>query len=184
MLIVSQNLSNYDLPLPEDAVFRINLAWVSSLDELKSLLKKHKKHSIFLDLPVRRIKPPNYNYSMNDLLPILHEYQNIKYFAISNVESAEDLSKYLEIIPKDVTVVPKIENALGISNIKEITDKLHSQKVIMLDHDDLYSSLVKSNKFSSFKECVNELIDFCNANNITLLRTKGVIFGDDEKRVT
>jgi len=53
----------------------------------------------------------------------------------------------------------------------------------MLDHDDLYSSLVKSNKSSSFKEYVNNLIDFCNENNIILLRTKGVIFGDDEGRI-
>lgn len=79
--------------------------------------------------------------------------------------------------------MPKIENAIGISNIKEITDRLPRKKIIMLDHDDLYSSLVKSNKSSSFKEYVNNLIDFCNENNIILLRTKGVIFGDDEGRI-
>ena len=34
MLIVSQNLSNYDMNIPEDAIFRINLAWVNNIEEL------------------------------------------------------------------------------------------------------------------------------------------------------
>jgi len=29
-----------------------------------------------------------------------------------------------------------------------------------------------------------KLIEFCNENNIILLRTVGVIFSDDEKRIT
>ena len=43
MLIVSQNITNYDIPLPKDAVFRINLAWVNSIEELENLLQKHQK---------------------------------------------------------------------------------------------------------------------------------------------
>ena len=55
----------------------------------------------------------------------------------------------------------------------------------MLDHDDLYSSLIKQNESPlKFKDYINNLINFCTTNNVTLLRTIGVVFSDDEKRVT
>ena len=71
MYIVSQNLSNYGVPLPNDCIFRINLAWINDLNELKLLLKKHQSHEIFLDLPINRTKPPSNNYSLDDLVPII-----------------------------------------------------------------------------------------------------------------
>lgn len=43
MLIISQNASNYDIPIPKNAVYRINLAWVNSIEELEKLLKKHEE---------------------------------------------------------------------------------------------------------------------------------------------
>ena len=186
MLIISQNLSNYDISIPDDSVFRINLAWINNLDELKILLTKHSNHKIFLDLPINRTKPPNNTYTLNDLIPILQSNSNVKYIAISNVNSKKDLEKFIKIIPSSITIVPKIESAPGINKIKEITDELkYDKKVIMLDHDDLYSSLTRSNEpTSNFKNYINQLIDFCNNNDIVLLRTVGVIFSDDEKRTT
>jgi hypothetical protein len=55
----------------------------------------------------------------------------------------------------------------------------------MLDHDDLYSNLLKS-KISSdkFTVYINQLDEFCKSNKITLLRTIGVLFGDDEKKIS
>ena len=91
MLIVSQNLLNYDVKLKSNTVFRVNLAW-TTLKELKKILRRHSKKTIFFDLPINRIKPPNNNYSIDDLVPILKKYTNIKYFAISNVEKKEDLT--------------------------------------------------------------------------------------------
>lgn len=185
MLIVSQNLSNYGIPIPSKAVFRINLAWVNSLDELDDILKKHTTHSIFLDLPINRTKPPANNYSIADLIPVLSSHKNIKYFAVSNVNSKNDLQEYLKLLPKDVTIVPKIESPEGISNIEEIVDVLNSEKVVMLDHDDLYSALIKQGQHpSEFKNYVNRLIEFCAKNKVVLLRTIGVLFSDEEKRVT
>ena len=64
MIIISQNLTNYDFPIPKDAIFRINLAWISDLDTLEEILEKHKEHKIFLDLPKNRTKPPNNKYSI------------------------------------------------------------------------------------------------------------------------
>jgi predicted CopG family antitoxin len=61
------------------------------------------------------------------------------------------------------------------------TDK----KIVMLDHDDLFSSIIrnKDNK-DSFQNYIKKLVDYCQENNIELLRTVGVVFSDDEKRIT
>ena len=55
----------------------------------------------------------------------------------------------------------------------------------MLDHDDLFLNLLKSNISSDkFAYYVNNLIEFCKSNNITLLRTIGIIFSDENKNVS
>ena len=185
MLIVSQNLLNYDVKLKPDTIFRVNLAW-TTLKELKKILLRHKEKTIFFDLPINRIKPPHNSYSIDDLITILRNYTNIKYLAISNVEKKEDVLKYKKIIPNHVMIVPKIESVKGIMNIKEITDELEvNNKIVMLDHDDLFSSIIKSRKpISLFKNCISKLVIFCKKNKITLLRTVGVVFSDDEFRIT
>ena len=185
MLIVSQNLTNYEIDLPQDAIFRVNLAWVNSLKELEVILEKHRSHKIFLDLPANRAKPPNNKYDIDDLIPIIKSNQNVKYFAVSNIHSADDLKIYLDIIPKRVTIVPKIESVAGVTNVKQITDALGINKILMLDHDDLYSQIVKAKQpTSKFLECFNSLVDYCDNHNIILLRTIGVVFSDQEKRIT
>ena len=186
MLIVSQNISQYSVSFPNDVIYRINLAWINNVQELESLLKKHDKQKIFLDLPINRIKPPNNKYSLDDIVPILNSYENIKYFAISNVNNANDLESYNELIPKNITIVPKIESPDGISNVSEIVQAIPGQeKILMLDHDDLFSALTKLNESpDKFKDYINELVEFCKENNTILLRTIGVIFSDEEKRIT
>lgn len=176
---------NYGIPIPKDSILRINLAWVDTLDELKSLLKKHANSRIFLDLPVRRTKPPNNKYSFEDLITILTSNKNIHYFAISNVDSLDDLKKFIKKIPEHVSLVPKIESPKGIRNIESITSVLGNKKIIMLDHDDLFSNLIKKNENPvKFKEYITTLRDFCQKNNVILLRTIGVIFSDEEIRIT
>jgi len=185
MLIASQNITHYDVNLPTDTIFRINLAWINDLSLLKDILKKHAKNEIFIDLPKNRTKPPNNKYSMDEIKPILESFSNIKYFAISNVDSKDNLSEFLEYIPKNIIIVPKIESKTGIENIEEITSLLGEKKIVMLDHDDLYSSMIKSNDDpKKFPIHIQSLIDFCNQNNVILLRTVGVMFADTEKRVS
>ena len=185
MLIISQNLTNYEVDIPQDAIFRINLAWINNLKELESILEKHRTHKIFLDLPANRTKPPNNKYSIDELAPIIKSNQNIKYFAVSNINSTDDLEMYFNIIPKHVTLIPKIESVEGVSNIKQITDALGTTKIIMFDHDDLYSSIIESNQpISKFLECFNKLVGYCKNHNVILLRTVGVIFSDEEKKVS
>ena len=186
MLVISQNASNYGIPFPDDTIYRINLAWVNNIQEFQDLLEKYKNQKIFLDLPVRRVKPPNNNYSLQDIIPILRSHNNIKYFAVSNVTSKQDLEPYIGIIPETITIVPKIESPSGITNVSEIVHAIPGkEKVLMLDHDDLFSSLIKLNETpSKFKDYINNLTKFCADNEIVLLRTIGVIFSDEEKRVT
>ena len=186
MLIISQNLENYDLMLPKEAVFRINLAWCNSLEELEGKLAKNKKSEFFIDLPVGRVKPPNNRYSLDDLIPIIESNRQIKYFAISNVENKNDLQPFLDKLPDHVNLIPKIESPNAVLNIKEICDALKTEKkIVMLDHDDLFSSMIHNNEDKdNFQEYIKKLIDFCEDNNISLLRTVGVVFSDDEKRIT
>ena len=186
MLIVSQNVTHYDLPIPKNAIFRINLAWVNSINALEKLLKSNQGHSIFLDLPVNRTKPPNNKYSLEEIIEIIKNNQNIKYFAISNVESKNDLQPFLDKLPDYINIVPKIESPNAILNIKEICNSLKTErKIVMLDHDDLFSSIIHNNEDkNSFQEYIKKLIDFCGRENVSLLRTIGVMFSDDEKRIT
>ena len=71
MLIASQNITNYDVNLPADVIFRINLAWINDLETLEKILKEHKNHNMFIDLPKNRTKPPNNRNSMNEIKPLL-----------------------------------------------------------------------------------------------------------------
>ena len=179
MLLISQNLAKYDMSFPEEAIFRVNLAWGNNIQELTDTLKKHENHSIFLDLPVGRLKPPNNKYTLKDLITIIKSYKQIKYFAISNVMSSNDISKYNRLLPKNIIVVPKIENPSSIDNMEDITKELRgTKKIVMLDHDDLYASLVKMNDSVKFQSYIEKLVGFCKNNNITLLRARGIIFSD------
>ena len=78
MLIVSQNLTNYEIDIPQDAIFRVNLAWINDLKDLEVILEKHRTRKIFLDLPTNRTKPPNNKYDIAELIPIIKSNQNIK----------------------------------------------------------------------------------------------------------
>ena len=187
MLLISQNIKNrYNLEFPDDVVLRINLAWCNSLEELKEKLSNEKNAKFFLDLPQGRIKPPNNKYSLEEMIPILESNKQIRYLAVSNVEGKNDLQPFLDKLPDHVNLVPKIESPNAVLNIKEICGALKTEKkIIMLDHDDLFSSIIRKNEDkNSFQEYVKKLIDFCEKENISLLRTVGVMFSDDEKRTT
>ena len=184
--IISQNAINYGIHIPSDAILRVNLAWCSSIKQLKTILDEHKDNSIFLDLPIKRIKPPNNKYTLDDLVPVISSYNQIRYFAISNDESPDDLEDYIQKIPPNIILVPKIESPTAIQNISEIVNAIPTdEKVLMLDHDDLFSKIIKNNEsIDNFKKHTQKLVDYCNSNKIVLLRTVGVIFSDEEKRIS
>jgi hypothetical protein len=93
------------------------------------------------------------------------------------------LKIFSDLIPKHVELVPKIESPEGVANIANSMN--YSEKVVMLDHDDLFLALTKKGESPlKFKEYINSLQNFCFKNNVTLLRTIGVVFSDMEKRET
>ena len=169
------------MQFPNDVIYRINLAWINTIDELNEILKKHKYHKIFLDLPIRRTKPPVNRYTIKSLIPLLNDFSNIIYFAVSNTNRSNDILAIQEELPDNVVVVPKIESVLGVENIESIANTINSkEKIIMLDHDDLYRSIEKNNEpITKFQHSINTLVEFCKQNNVILLRTRGVIFADD-----
>ncbi len=186
MLLVSQNIGNYEINIPKDTVFRINMAWCNSISELKEKLEKNINSSFFIDLPIGRIKPPNNRYTLDEMIPILNKNENVKFFAVSNVESGDDLKEFLEKIPNRINIVPKIESPNAVLNIDEICNSLRSEnRFVMLDHDDLFSNIIKNNENKdNFQMYIKKLDEYCEKNQISLLRTVGVVFSDDERRLT
>tara|TARA_B100000029_G_scaffold190503_1_gene188406 strand:- start:8798 stop:9370 length:573 start_codon:yes stop_codon:yes gene_type:complete len=186
LLLVSQNIGNYEISIPDDTVFRVNMAWCNSIPELEEKLTKNNNSNFFIDLPIGRIKPPNNRYTLDEMIPVLENNKNVKFFAVSNVESSNDLKEFLEKVPGRISIVPKIESPNGVLNIDDICTALKSkEKVVMLDHDDLFSNIVRNNeKKENFQMYIKKLDDYCQENNISLLRTVGVVFSDDEKRIT
>ena len=96
------------------------------------------------------------------------------------------MKDFIKILPSNIILVPKIESPNAIQNISDIANALPTEKkVLMLDHDDLFSKMIKNNEpIDNFKNYVQKLTDFCNSNKIVLLRTIGVIFSDEEKRIS
>ena len=102
------------------------------------------------------------------------------------LKNKNDLQPFLDKLPDYVNIVPKIESAKAVINIKDICDSLKTEKkIIMLDHDDLFSSIIRNHEDkNNFQKYIKKLIDFCRENDISLLRTVGVMFSDDESRTT
>ena len=55
----------------------------------------------------------------------------------------------------------------------------------MLDHDDLFAKILKNGEpVDNFKIYIQKLVDYCDSNKVILLRTIGVMFSDEEKRIS
>jgi len=44
MLVMSQNALNYGIPVPDDAIYRINLAWINNIEELSDEEKRATRY--------------------------------------------------------------------------------------------------------------------------------------------
>jgi len=181
MLLVSQNLLRYGTKFPKDTVLRVNLAWVSSLNKLQSFLSEYN-NDIFLDYPIGRTKPPSNKYELEEIKELIKKNERIKYFAVSNVESADDIKQAISLLSSLLLIVPKIESKAAVENLSDISSILEGQKIFMLDHDDLFSDLI-NNKIppTEFFSYIEQVENFCNENSIKLLRTRGVIFSDEDE---
>ncbi len=166
------------MKFPDEVVLRVNMAWVDSLEKFKETLDRYDL-DFFIDFPSGRIKPPNNRYTIEQLVPIIQKYRNIKYLAVSNVESPEEIEHYSILVGERPRIVPKIETIKGVNNISKICTKLSKGDYIMLDHDDLFTNVIKNNlSTNDFLNLVDTLVSFCKSSNFNLLRTRGVIFSE------
>ena len=180
IIVVSQNLLKYSIDIPLDAVLRVNLAWHEDLNSVRELLEEYQAYRIFLDVPIGRKKPPNSEHSFKNITKLIREFSNVEYVAISNVESARAVEYFQGVIFKNVKIVPKIETYLGVQVADEILFALnYHPEVLMLDHQDLYSDLVRINKEKDYLKVVKDLMTICINRKAQLLRTIGVIFSTD-----
>lgn len=178
ILIISQSAIRHGVKLPEGALLRVNLAWCKDLKHLEKILERFRKYKIFLDIPRGRLKPPGFKeYDMEEIAEVLQGFDNnIEYVAISNVESKQDVWVNREIF-EEQKIVPKIETWLGIVNISEIIMALnYKPKVLMLDHQDLFTDLVSRGAEDNYSNIVATLVKLCEKEKVCLLRTVGVIF--------
>ena len=130
-------------------------------------------YDIFLDYPKGRTKPPLPSSNLNEAIAFTKKYDNIKYFATSNIEEISEVNLIYEMLPKGVSFVPKIETLKGVLNLDKLFDtgKINH---IMLDAEDLYTNIQNDVElFINLKERVRKV---CKKYNVELLELYGVIF--------
>ena len=161
------------MSLPKYAVIRVNMAWFKTIDQLEIVLKKNKSRVIFLDYPKGRSKPPKPTININKAFVLLEKYRNIKYFAVSNIETASEVQEIMKYIPKHIEFIPKIETRYGINQLTGIVKSCGIKK-LQLDKEDLYSDLQFDN--AKFFKYVDRVRSICKDLKVTLLELEGVVF--------
>ena len=172
-------LSNHLLTLPEfrnveDVIIRINMAYVKDIFQLEKFVDID--YDVFLDYPQGRTKPPVPILDINDALDIMKRYENIKYFASSNIENVSEVNTICDIIPDTVSFVPKIETLQGVLNLEKIFEG-GRVKHIMLDTEDLYTDV--KNDVPLYSYLIDRVKTTCKKHNIELLQLHGVVFNGE-----
>jgi pyruvate kinase len=172
-------LSNHLLTLEEfknvdNVVVRINMAHVKDKTELKKFVNINS--DVFLDYPKGRSKPPGPTLHVPDALEMMAKYPNIKYFAVSNIETPSEVKMISSVLPKHVSFVPKIETLDGVINLASIFET-GCVKHIMLDAEDLYTDV--NNDTELYLQLKERVKNTCKTYNVELLELYGVIFKGD-----
>jgi pyruvate kinase len=172
MILLSNHLLTLDeFKNIENVVVRINMAHVKDKKELKKFI--NVDYDIFLDYPKGRTKPPTPTLHVPDALEMMNKHSNIKYFAVSNIETPSEVSMISSCLPSGVSFVPKIETLDGVINLKSIFETGHV-KHIMLDSEDLYTNV--RNDQELYLQLKDRVMKTCNEFNVELLELYGVIF--------
>jgi hypothetical protein len=171
MIIISNNMLGR-MPIPEDVVIRVNLAWYETFKEAADALKGIK-HEVYLDFPSGRTKPPTPTIVMHEALELVNRFKP-KYFALSNSENPELLETIKEAMPHETELVPKIETVAGVMALEQMGRI--GIRTVMLDREDLYRDAGHSNRLLFFLE--KELKDTAKVWGIDILKLSGVVFTD------
>lgn len=183
MILISNHLLSLpEFKLPNDAVIRINLAWIPTVEALDKALATAQTgwHSVFLDYPRGRRKPPTPAIPLAEAVRMAREYAIVGYFAVSNVESADIVYLLRETLPERIALVPKIETETGVANLRSIVDAAKA-KHIMLDTEDLYADLLHSRGAdggAAYLAAVNDVYAKCRSFNVEVLKLYGVVFSE------
>jgi len=128
---------------------------------------------VFLDYPKGRSKPPLPSSNLDEAIAFTKKYNNIKYFATSNIEEIAEVNLICEMLPEGVNFVPKIETLKGVLNLSKLFDT-GKIKHIMLDSEDLYTNIQNDVElFINLKERVRRV---CNDYKVECLELYGVVF--------
>jgi hypothetical protein len=171
MLLISNHLLQYPIVIPAGALIRINIAWIGGVFQLGNILETIK-YNVFLDFPEGRQKPPKSNISFQEMMGMVEKHKNVKYVAVSNIESKDVAWLYKQSMPKGVGFVPKIETRKGVDNIQEIISEAKSE-YIMLDTEDLFTDVKDA---TVYLDLVNYIEDVCIKKNVVILKIQGVVF--------
>ena len=172
MLLISNHLTQLkQFKNLEDIVIRINMAHVKDSKQLEEFVDV--PYDIFLDYPKGRSKPPLPSSNLTEAIEFTKKYNNIKYFATSNIEEVSEVNLICEMLSEGVSFIPKIETLKGVLNLEKLfnTGKI---KHIMLDAEDLYTNIQNDVElFISLKERVRRV---CNDYKVECLELYGVVF--------
>ena len=123
MILISNHVKTHKiLPIPDDVVIRINMAWVKTEKELVKIIESVRQ-DIFLDFPQGRSKPPKPSLTLAVALKMLRKYKHITHFAVSNAESLKIISYLRSVVPSHIELVPKIETVIGVEQLASIIKK-------------------------------------------------------------
>lgn len=172
MILISNNMQKY-MTLDANVVIRINMAWVNDIAQLKDEIEQNADRNIFLDYPQGRSKFPKPTLEIEDAYELCNMYSNIKYFAVSNIETVKTILEVKSHLPEHVTFVPKIETLEGIKIFGRLVYDC-GLTICMLDKEDLFTDVNKDN--DEFFRCVEHMRKLCLGLGIRLLELEGVAF--------
>ena len=174
MLLISNHLTQLEqFKKLKNVVIRINMAHVKDSKQLEEFV--NVPYDIFLDYPKGRSKPPLPSSNLDEAIEFTRKYDNIKYFATSNIEEIAEVNLICEILPEGVSFIPKIETLKGVLNLSKLFDT-GKIKHIMLDSEDLYTNIQNDVElFINLKERVRKV---CKDYKVKCLEVYGVVFND------
>lgn len=158
--------------IPPEAIIRINVAWVKDALQLKEYLNIDYK--VFVDYPEGRNKPPIPKLSYAEAIDILKKFNNVKYLAVSNIESGNIAGLYKQSMFNGIEFVPKIETVKGVYNLESIVKETQA-KHIMLDTEDLF---LDAKNTQEYLHLINEVDIICKELGVKIFKLQGVIFSE------
>lgn len=174
MILISNHLLylSKDFLFPQETVIRINLAWVKDTEELRKFLAVD--YDIMIDYPEGRTKPPKPAITYFQALDIVNKFDNVKYIAVSNIESGNTAGLYKKSMCGK-SFVPKIETIKGANNIIPIIEQCKPEYV-MIDTEDLF--LDTKGNVTEYELKYNYICSHCSFRNVKVLKIQGVVFGE------